>query len=93
MPDAISAGQSAVHCRNPVGCHHVHALAHLLQQHAHGEHAAHRIAVRPRVRTHKEPLAFAQHIENYGNRVCEYFVLQIRCDSHARGFYGRYNFL
>ena len=52
--------QRPVDLRNPLRRHHVGVLAQLFQQHSHGQHRAHRIAVGPRVRTDQEPLAPAQ---------------------------------
>ena len=60
----VGAGQTAVDGRDSVGGNQVGALAHLLQQHARGQHGAHRVAVGTRMRAHQEPLAAANHFQD-----------------------------
>jgi hypothetical protein len=54
----------AVDSGNSVGRDKVSALAHLLQQHSHGEHAAYRIAVWPGMRANQKSFALPNDLKN-----------------------------
>jgi hypothetical protein len=62
--DFLRTRQPAIDVRNPVGRYQVCALAHLLDQHPHGQHGAHRIAVGARMGADQEALAVAESLQN-----------------------------
>ena len=62
--DGAGAGELAIDGGNAVGGDQVGALAHLLEQHAHGQHAADGIAIGAGVGADKESLAVADDFEN-----------------------------
>jgi hypothetical protein len=67
--NGICSRHGAVDNGNAVGGDKVGTLAHLLEQHAHSEDAAHGVAVGPGMGADKEPLAFTKNFDDGLNRV------------------------
>jgi hypothetical protein len=67
--DGVGLRQAAIDDGDAVGSDQVGMLTQLADEHAHGQHAANGVAIRPRVGADEKALAFAQDLENSGEGI------------------------